>query len=216
MCQRRASLLPPRMQPPTPCCSSGSGVSCLACLALPCLPACLCVHKQVAWGAGALVVATLLSVAVPAACTPPYTVTAGRYQQTTLEDLVAAGGGAASFDVVMASEVIEHVKRPQQFMASLAAATAPGGQVFVTTLNRTPASYALAIVGAEYLLRLVPAGTHSWTKFITPQELAMMAGDAGLRLQLLSGMVLQPRSDQFSLSEQDLGVNYAALLQKDG
>jgi 2-polyprenyl-6-hydroxyphenyl methylase/3-demethylubiquinone-9 3-methyltransferase len=138
-----------------------------------------------------------------------------RYQQTTLEDLIAADG-AAGFDVVMASEVIEHVKRPQQFMASLAAATAPGGQVFVTTLNRTPASYALAIVGAEYLLRLVPAGTHSWTKFITPQELAMMAGDAGLRLQLLSGMVLQPGSGQFRLSEQDLGVNYAALMQKDG
>lgn len=114
----------------------------------------------------------------------------------------------------MASEVIEHVKRPQQFMASLAAATKPGGQVFVTTLNRTPASYALAIVGAEYLLRLVPAGTHSWTKFITPQELAMMASDAGLRMQLLAGMVLQPSSGQFSLSEHDLNVNYAALMQK--
>jgi 2-polyprenyl-6-hydroxyphenyl methylase/3-demethylubiquinone-9 3-methyltransferase len=135
------------------------------------------------------------------------------YQQTTLEDLVAAG---ASFDVVMASEVIEHVKRPQQFVASLAAATKSGGQVFVTTLNRTPASFALAIVGAEYLLRLVPAGTHSWTKFLTPQELAMMASDAGLRMQLLAGMVLQPSTGQFSLSEHDLNVNYAALMQKDG
>lgn len=127
---------------------------------------------------------------------------------------MASGGGASSFDVVMASEVIEHVKQPQQFMASLAAATAPDGQVFVTTLNRTPASYALAIVGAEYLLRLVPRGTHAWTKFLTPQELAMMAGDAGLRLELLAGMVLQPSSGRFSLSDSDTSVNYAALMCK--
>ena len=116
----------------------------------------------------------------------------------------------------MASEVIEHVKQPQHFMQALAAAAVPGGQVFVTTLNRTPASYALAIVGAEYLLRLVPAGTHHWTKFITPQELAMMASDAGLQMQLLAGMVLQPSSGQFTLSDGDLNVNYAALMQKGG
>lgn len=146
-------------------------------------------------------------------CPPPPPLLFFRYKQSTLEELVANG---ASFDVVMASEVIEHVKRPQQFMASLAAAAAPGGQVFVTTLNRTPASYALAIVGAEYLLRLVPQGTHSWTKFITPQELAMMAQDAGLTLQLVAGMVLQPSTGQFYLSDQDLAVNYAALLQKQG
>jgi 2-polyprenyl-6-hydroxyphenyl methylase/3-demethylubiquinone-9 3-methyltransferase len=69
----------------------------------------------------------------------------------------------------MASEVIEHVKQPGQFLSDLATAAAPGGQVFITTLNRTPAAYGLAIVAAEYLLRFVPPGTHDWHKFITPQ-----------------------------------------------
>lgn len=154
----------------------------------------------------AVAVAVAIAAAVAAAV-----VHVCSYKQTTLEELVAGG---VSFDVVMASEVIEHVRKPQQFMESLAAAAVPGGQVFVTTLNRTPASYALAIVGAEYLLRLVPAGTHSWTKFLTPQELSMMARDAGLSMQLLAGMVLQPSSGQFSLSDTDLNVNYAALMQK--
>jgi ubiquinone biosynthesis O-methyltransferase len=113
----------------------------------------------------------------------------------------------------MASEVIEHVRRPQDFMACLAAAAAPGhGQVFITTLNRTPASYALAILGAEHILRIVPAGTHAWTKFLTPQEVAMMGADAGLQLQLLAGAVLQPATGQFVLSADDVSVNYAALL----
>jgi ubiquinone biosynthesis O-methyltransferase len=80
----------------------------------------------------------------------------------------------------MASEVIEHVKQPGQFLADLAAAATPGGQVFVTTLNRTPAAYGLAIVAAEYLLRFVPPGTHDWHKFITPQvRCASTAEDAG-------------------------------------
>lgn len=113
----------------------------------------------------------------------------------------------------MASEVIEHVRRPAAFMASLADAAAPGGQVFVTTLNRTPASYALAIVGAEYVLRVVPAGTHAWRRFITPAELAMMGRDAGLALALLAGMELRPRSGEFVLGS-DARVNYAALLTK--
>ncbi|WIA30308.1 hypothetical protein OEZ86_000396 [Tetradesmus obliquus] len=136
-----------------------------------------------------------------------------RYQKTTLEQLLASPGAAASYDVVMASEVIEHVKQPGQFLCDLAAAAAPGGQVFITTLNRTPAAYGLAIVAAEYLLRFVPAGTHDWHKFITPQELAMMGTDAGLQLELLSGMSLQPGSGQFSLG-QDTSINYAAMLSK--
>lgn len=119
----------------------------------------------------------------------------------------------SSFDVVMASEVIEHVRRPQQFMASLAAAAAPQGQVFITTLNRTPPSYLLGVLGSEYLLRVVPRGTHAWTKFITPQELSMMAADAGLQMKLLAGMALQPSTGQFSLGE-DVSTNYAALLTK--
>lgn len=128
----------------------------------------------------------------------------------TLEELVAAD---AKYDIVMASEVIEHVRRPQRFLADLAAVTQPGGQVFITTINRTPASYAVAILGAEYLLGFVPRGTHDWTKFITPQELAMMAVDAGLRVDLVAGMQLEVTSGQFQLGE-DVSVNYAALLSK--
>ena len=104
-------------------------------------------------------------------------------------------------------------RRPAAFMASLADAAVPGGQVFVTTLNRTPASYALAIVGAEYVLRVVPAGTHAWRRFLTPPELAMMGRDAGLSLTLLAGMELRPLSGEFVLSS-DTRVNYAALLTK--
>lgn len=133
-----------------------------------------------------------------------------RYQKITLEELVAAG---ASYDVVMASEVIEHVRRPQKFLADLAAVTQPGGQIFITTINRTAASYAVAIVGAEYVSRMVPQGTHDWGKFITPQELAMMAADAGLRMELIAGMQLDPASGQFTLGD-DTNVNYAALLSK--
>lgn len=120
-----------------------------------------------------------------------------RYEKTTLEQLVASGG--AQFDVVMASEVIEHVRHPQQFMADLAAATQPGGQVFITTLNRTPASYAMAVLLAERVVGLVPAGTHDWTKFITPQELAIMAADAGLKVgtpQQCTSRLLQVPQEQ--------------------
>eukprot|EP00879_Flechtneria_rotunda_P018079 GHRR01018952.1.p1 GENE.GHRR01018952.1~~GHRR01018952.1.p1 ORF type:complete len:367 (+),score=110.33 GHRR01018952.1:130-1230(+) len=133
-----------------------------------------------------------------------------RYQKSMLEEIVASG---ARFDLVLASEVVEHVRRPQQFIADLGAVTRPGGQVIITTLNRTPASYALAIVGAEYLLGFVPQGTHKWTKFLTPQEVAMMAQDAGLTVKLMAGMGLDMRTGQFTLGD-DMSVNYAAMLSK--
>lgn len=119
----------------------------------------------------------------------------------------------ATYDVVAASEVLEHVRDPASFVRNLAAAATPGGQVFVTTLNRTPAAYAAAIVAAEALLRVVPAGTHDWERFVTPAELAMMARDAGLTLRLLAGMSLSPRTGRFELTD-DTRVNYAALLCK--
>lgn len=113
----------------------------------------------------------------------------------------------------MASEVIEHVRKPQRFLADLAAVTRPAGCVFITTINRTPASYAFAILGAEYVVGFVPPGTHDWGKFITPQELAMMAADAGLRVELLAGMRLDAATGQFHLG-QEMNVNFAALLSK--
>lgn len=141
---------------------------------------------------------------------PPSQLRRRRYERTTLEALVELG---AAYDVVAASEVLEHVRDPPGFVRSLAAATVPGGQVFVTTLNRTPAAYAAAIVAAEGLLRVVPAGTHDWERFVTPAELAMMAADAGLTMRLLAGMSLSPITGRFELTD-DTRVNYAALLSK--
>lgn len=129
---------------------------------------------------------------------------------TTLEELVSS---SVSYDIVMASEVIEHVRKPRTFLADLAAVTQPGGQVIITTINRTPASYAVAILAAEYVTGVVPRGTHDWSKFVTPQELAMMAADAGLKVELVAGMQLDFPSGQFKLG-QDPSVNYAALLSK--
>jgi polyprenyldihydroxybenzoate methyltransferase/3-demethylubiquinol 3-O-methyltransferase len=152
------------------------------------------------------------------------------YRCAPAEALAASEAGA--FDVVVSSEVIEHVRAPADFVKTLAALAAPGGRgrVVVSTLNRTPQAYALAIVGAEYLTGLVPKGTHDWTKFITPQELAMMSSDAGLELEQIAGMVLDPlaavrgggssgsgsgggSSGRFVLSE-DLVVNYIALMKR--
>eukprot|EP00775_Hariotina_reticulata_P010991 gene10991-11145_t len=143
-----------------------------------------------------------VAAATAHAAADPLTAQRIRYHKTTLEELLSQPCEAGRYDIVMSSEVIEHVRRPQSFMADLAAAAAPGGQVFITTLNRTPAAFALAVVGAEYLMNLVPRGTHNWDKFITPQELAMMGKDAGLKLELLSGMVLDPLSEAETLQQR--------------
>lgn len=134
---------------------------------------------------------------------------------------------------VIASEVIEHVASLPSFCAALGALARPGSGVAVSTLNRTPRSYALAIVAAEHVLRWVPPGTHDWTRFVTPEELALQmeestgggssaeaagsqAGAHGaLRLQLLAGMQYNPLTGGWSLG-RDTGVNYIAWFGRQG
>jgi len=130
------------------------------------------------------------------------------YRNGSAEDLVAEG---ARFDVVNALEVIEHVNDPQDFLIMLATLTKPGGMVAVSTLNRTPRSFAVAKLGAEYLLRMLPVGTHDWKKFIKPEELAAMARNAGLRMTDIAGMSYIPPRWR---TTRDTGVNYIAMFTK--
>jgi 2-polyprenyl-6-hydroxyphenyl methylase/3-demethylubiquinone-9 3-methyltransferase len=127
-----------------------------------------------------------------------------RYEQTTAEAV-----GEARFSVVTALEVIEHVDDPTAFVGSLARLLEPGGMLFVSTLNRTLRSFALAKVGAEYVLRLLPAGTHDWRKFVTPAELGAMLRAAGLREAGITGMTATPPDLRWRLTP-DTSVNYLA------
>ncbi|HEV7267704.1 MAG TPA: bifunctional 2-polyprenyl-6-hydroxyphenol methylase/3-demethylubiquinol 3-O-methyltransferase UbiG [Falsiroseomonas sp.] len=126
------------------------------------------------------------------------------YRAGTPEELAAEG---ARFDAVVALEVIEHVEDRAAFLAALAALVEPGGQVFLSTLNRTARSFLMAKVGAEYLLRLLPVGTHDWRMFVTPGELGAGLRRAGLRVTDLTGMCMDPLTGRWRES-RDLGVNY--------
>ncbi len=132
------------------------------------------------------------------------------YRVGAAEDLVAEG---ASFPVITALEVIEHVANPAGFLRLLAGLTQPGGLLFVSTLNRTLRSLLVAKLGAEYLLRLLPAGTHDWRRFVTPAELDRHARRAGFRLAATSGMVFEVPSGPWRASA-DLAVNYIAMLER--
>lgn len=127
------------------------------------------------------------------------------YRTTTSEALVAEG---AQFDVVLAMEVIEHVADVDLFVKSCAALVKPGGILFFATLNRTAKSFALGIVGAEYILRWLPRGTHDWRRFLRPSEFAAHLRTHGLAVQGLTGLTYAPLSDEFRLNPKDLDVNY--------
>lgn len=129
-----------------------------------------------------------------------------RYRVGLAGDLVGE-----RFDVVTALEVIEHVPDQARFVASLAGLVAPGGVVFVSTLNRTLRSLAVAKVGAEYVARLLPAGTHDWRRFVKPEELGGMARRAGLRVGALSGMSYDLLGGGWRASG-DVSINYIAAL----
>lgn len=138
------------------------------------------------------------------------------YREGGPEDLAAAG---EVFDAVVALEVIEHVTDRAAFCAALAACVAPpgaqdsgapGGAAFLSTLNRTPRSFLMAKVGAEYVLRLLPIGTHDWRMFMTPGELGAALRAAGLRVTDVAGMTMDPLSGRWRES-RDLGVNYIAM-----
>lgn len=127
------------------------------------------------------------------------------YRNTTAESLLDEG---ARFDVVLALEIVEHVADPAGFVATCHGLLRPGGMLVLSTLNRTARSFAAAIVGAEWVMRWLPKGTHDWSRFITPDELADMARGAGLQVEDRAGMVFNPLRWDWSLSPRDLSVNY--------
>lgn len=127
------------------------------------------------------------------------------YRATTAEALLEAG---ERFDVVLALEIVEHVADPQAFVTTCTRLLRPGGLLVASTLNRTPQSFAAAIVGAEWVMRWLPRGTHDWRRFIRPDDLAGMFAAAGLRVVDRAGMVFNPVTFGWSLSPRDLSVNY--------
>ncbi|MBK4214767.1 bifunctional 2-polyprenyl-6-hydroxyphenol methylase/3-demethylubiquinol 3-O-methyltransferase UbiG [Paracoccus caeni] len=127
------------------------------------------------------------------------------YRATTAEALAEAG---ESFDVVLALEIVEHVADPARFIATCRDLVRPGGLVILSTLNRTAKSFMAAIIGAEWVMRWLPKGTHDWNRFIMPDELSDMCGQCGLADVDRSGMVFNPISFGWSLSPRDLSVNY--------
>ncbi|MBB4053515.1 2-polyprenyl-6-hydroxyphenyl methylase/3-demethylubiquinone-9 3-methyltransferase [Devosia subaequoris] len=129
------------------------------------------------------------------------------YRATTSEALVAAG---KSFDVVLNMEVVEHVDNVPLYMKSCADLVAPGGLMFTATLNRTARSWALAIIGAEYVLRWLPRGTHDWKKFLTPEEVNAQLRRNGLKVIDQTGVTFNPLADEWRASP-DMAVNYMVL-----
>ena len=127
------------------------------------------------------------------------------YRHTTAEALAAAG---EQFDVVLNMEVVEHVADPQAYLTACQELLKPGGLMICSTLNRTSKSFLMAIIGAEWVMRWLPKGTHDWAKFITPDELYALIGKAGLRPVDRKGMVFNPVSWRWNLSDRDLSCNY--------
>ena len=124
------------------------------------------------------------------------------YQNILAEDL------DERFDVILAMEIVEHVVSPQDFLNTIHGLMHDESLMVMSTLNRNPKSYLGAIIGAEYVLRWLPKGTHDWNKFIKPDELADMIETSGLRVKDRRGMVLNPLTQNWSLSHKDLSINY--------
>lgn len=133
------------------------------------------------------------------------------YRCATPEMLADEG---KQFDIVLNMEVIEHVDDPQFFMQACASVLKPAGLMFVATLNRTIKSLALAKIGAEYVLRWLPAGTHDWRKFVKPSEMSGYLRGAGLDLQDITGVAYNPFNDTWSPAPHDLDVNYMVIARK--
>jgi len=127
------------------------------------------------------------------------------YRHTTAEDLAAAG---EKFDVVLNMEVVEHVSDPQGYMTACHDLLNTNGVMICSTLNRNAKSFVMAIIGAEWVMRWLPKGTHDWAKFITPDELQRLIEKAGLSLLDRKGMVFNPVTWSWSLSARDLSCNY--------
>jgi 2-polyprenyl-6-hydroxyphenyl methylase/3-demethylubiquinone-9 3-methyltransferase len=135
-----------------------------------------------------------------------------KYEKVGAEDFAERHAGA--FDVVTCMELLEHVPQPASMVAACARLVRPGGQVFFSTINRNPKSYLFAVIGAEYLLRLLPKGTHDYGRFIKPSELARWCRDAGLRADELIGMTYNPLERVYRLGS-DCDVNYLLRCIRD-
>ncbi len=133
------------------------------------------------------------------------------YQNTTAEEVAATG---QTYDLVIALEIIEHVADVHLFLETLASLTAPGGMLVITTLNRTLKSLLMAKIGAEYVLRWLPIGTHDWHKFLRPSEIILPLQQHGMVQRDLSGMVYHPLTRDWSLDADDISVNYLVCLTR--
>ncbi len=128
------------------------------------------------------------------------------YQQITAEQLAAET--PESYDVVTCMEMLEHVPDPSSIIEACMRLVKPGGDVYFSTINRNPKSFLFAIVGAEYVLNMLPRGTHTYSSFIRPSELTRWAREAGLEVTEMTGMVYNPLSKKYSLNERDVSINY--------
>jgi len=133
------------------------------------------------------------------------------YRATTAEDLADSG---TQFDVVLALEIVEHVADVELFVKSCARLVKPGGLIIMSTLNRSLKAYAFAIVGAEYVMRLLPRGTHDWKKFLKPSELCRALQRNDIVIEEMTGMVLDPLTWKWRLNPKDLDVNYLVAGKK--
>ncbi len=134
------------------------------------------------------------------------------YEQVSTDEYARRHAG--KFDVVTCMELLEHVPEPAAMVAACARLVRPGGQVFFSTINRNPKSYLFAVIGAEYILRLLPRGTHDYQRFIKPSELSRFAREAGLGVAELIGMTYNPLTQRDRL-EADCDVNYLLRCVRD-
>lgn len=134
------------------------------------------------------------------------------YQKSTAEDFAVKHQQA--FDTVTCLEMLEHVPDPSSVVKACSEMVKPGGSVFFSTINRNPKSFLFAIVGAEYVLNLLPKGTHEYAKFIRPSEMASWIREAGLELDQMTGLLFNPITKKYSLNERDVSVNYMLCARK--
>ena len=135
-----------------------------------------------------------------------------RYEAASAESFAARHSG--EFDLVTCMELLEHVPEPPSTIAACAQLAKPGGKVFFSTINRNPKSYLFAVIGAEYVLKLLPKGTHDYARFIKPSELTRWCREAGLRPLEMSGMTYNPLTRQYKLGP-DCDVNYMLCCARD-